>query len=270
MSRYAKNTYSSDDKAGFSIDLAVGNYSDFLLSGEATLSLAKVSPDDIMRHLLALSYRSMDDELSSAMRKHGIDSLRRALEKLDHWCTKWKDDKERRKNNVSQLSPENDIAKTRDENGIVDSDEITVPSSNKRLRKSPPMGNMLDAPEKIDKAKMKADGEKNVDSLHNDQSLTFDNKVPQQDPGPKDSLIRETSVKEVSPDKIAKEKVGTGNSFVDSVERLEDSIVVPIELRKRPPEMKMQIIDKNGLRIGPPADDPMQVDESTLSDIIVV
>lgn len=269
MSRYAKNTYSSDDRAGFSIDLAVGNYSDFLLSGEATLSLAKVSPDDIMRHLLALSYRSMDDELSSAMRKHGIDSLRRALEKLDHWCTKWKDDKERRKNNVSQLSPENDIAKTRDENGIVDSDEITVPSSNKRLRKSPPMGNMLDAPEKIDKAKMKADGEKNVDSLHNDQSLTFDNKVPQQDP-PKDCLIRETSVKEVSPDKIAKEKVGTGNSFVDSVERLEDSIVVPIELRKRPPEMKMQIIDKNGLRIGPPADDPMQVDESMLSDIIVV
>ena len=132
------------------------------------------------------------------------------------------------------------------------------------------MGNILDAPEKIDKAKMKADGEKNVDSLDNDQSLTFDNKVPQQDP-PKDSLIRETSVKEVSPDKIAKEKVGSGNSFiVDSVERLEDSIVVPIELRKRPPEMKMQIIDKNGLRIGPPADDPMQVDESMLSDIIVV
>lgn len=149
-SRYEKNKYSEDNnnsRSGWSTDLAIGNYSSFLLTGKATndpLAAAptKFSPDDIALHLLALSYRSMDDELSCAKRKHALDTLRNAFERLDYWKNKWESDKERRKRSLSQwkkrLSPEKKSVDTKNDGSDKDTGgeegEIMESSPNKRLR----------------------------------------------------------------------------------------------------------------------------------------
>ena len=127
-SRYEKNKYSDEDNdnnitnrsKGWSTDLAIGNYSSFLLTGKAiTNDDAKFSPNDIALHLLALSYRSMDHELPCAMRKHALDTLRNAFERLDYWKDKWESDKERRKKSLCQwkkkLSPDKKSVDTKND-----------------------------------------------------------------------------------------------------------------------------------------------------------
>ena len=59
------------------VDLLAGEYSSFLLltqqsSSSPPQSTTHVSTDDIALHLLALFYRSVDQGLPSAIRKHGL------------------------------------------------------------------------------------------------------------------------------------------------------------------------------------------------------
>ena len=61
--------------------LASGPYSSLILT-QQRLPL-DLPVDRIGLHLLALFYRSLDDRLPTAARKHGIDALRRACQKLD-------------------------------------------------------------------------------------------------------------------------------------------------------------------------------------------
>ena len=67
-----ENSVQKDDVAGSNnnnrVDLLVGEYSSFLLLTQQ----ASISVDDIALHLLALFYRSVDQALPSAMRKHGL------------------------------------------------------------------------------------------------------------------------------------------------------------------------------------------------------
>jgi len=145
-SRYEQNQYSEgEQRKGWSIDLAIGHYSELLLTGRvesSALAPNKISPDDIALHLLALAYRSMDDTLDSAMRKHGLDALQSSFTKLEYWLQKWESDKERKKMNLNnwkkRLSPDNDIVgEKKGVRGESLGDESASPDE-KRLRKSPP------------------------------------------------------------------------------------------------------------------------------------
>ena len=80
------------------IDLAGGRYSAYYLDGvAATTTSAAATPEDVLRHLLALFYRSVDARLSNAMRKHGIDAVKRALGRLEHhWSSREEEEEEGR------------------------------------------------------------------------------------------------------------------------------------------------------------------------------
>ena len=75
-----ENSTQKDDAAGSNnnrrVDLLAGEYSSFLLltqqSSSPPPSTTYVSTDDIALHLLALFYRSVDQGLPSAIRKHGL------------------------------------------------------------------------------------------------------------------------------------------------------------------------------------------------------
>mmetsp|Transcript_20908 Transcript_20908/g.43620 ORF Transcript_20908/g.43620 Transcript_20908/m.43620 type:complete len:229 (+) Transcript_20908:123-809(+) len=93
--RYETNEFSKDLK-GFEkenkqggVDLASGHYKSLLLTQQPPP--ANLSADEIGLHLLALFYRSIDSRLPSAMRKHGVDTLRRAFDKLEFWLKKCED-----------------------------------------------------------------------------------------------------------------------------------------------------------------------------------
>ncbi|KAL7542827.1 hypothetical protein ACHAXR_012179 [Thalassiosira sp. AJA248-18] len=89
-SRYEANEYSKDKEnrqGGTEMDLAGGHYSSHLLTKQPPPT--DISAAQIGLHLLALFYRSVDDRLPHAVRKHGIDSLRRACQKLEFWVSKW-------------------------------------------------------------------------------------------------------------------------------------------------------------------------------------
>mmetsp|Transcript_15510 Transcript_15510/g.28193 ORF Transcript_15510/g.28193 Transcript_15510/m.28193 type:complete len:928 (+) Transcript_15510:131-2914(+) len=86
--RYEANDYSKENRQDGSdkVDLVAGHYSSFLLT--QLPPPADLSADEIGLHLLALFYRSMDDRLPNSMRKHGIDAVRRACERLEFWLAK--------------------------------------------------------------------------------------------------------------------------------------------------------------------------------------
>ena len=69
--------------AAAAIDLAGGCYSEHYLDGGAATA-PTATPEDVVRHLLALFYRSVDARLPNDMRKHGINSFKRALSRLQH------------------------------------------------------------------------------------------------------------------------------------------------------------------------------------------
>lgn len=96
-SRYEANKYSKDLNQGeidgtngeenSNVDLIAGHYSSLLLTQQPPPTTT-TSADEIGLHLLALFYRSVDDRLPSAPRKHGIDALRRAFQKMEYWMAK--------------------------------------------------------------------------------------------------------------------------------------------------------------------------------------
>eukprot|EP00584_Thalassiosira_punctigera_P009071 CAMPEP_0172527548 /NCGR_PEP_ID=MMETSP1067-20121228/2202_1 /TAXON_ID=265564 ORGANISM="Thalassiosira punctigera, Strain Tpunct2005C2" /NCGR_SAMPLE_ID=MMETSP1067 /ASSEMBLY_ACC=CAM_ASM_000444 /LENGTH=1137 /DNA_ID=CAMNT_0013311301 /DNA_START=160 /DNA_END=3573 /DNA_ORIENTATION=- len=92
--RYETNLYSTEMKGGDKennqeVDLISGHYKSLLLTQQPPPT--NISADEIGLHLLALFYRSVDSRLPSAMRKHGIDALRRACQKLEFWLLKRED-----------------------------------------------------------------------------------------------------------------------------------------------------------------------------------
>ena len=92
-SRYETNEYCKDKENrsdGAQLDLVDGHYSTHLLIEQPPIidNGGGLSAEQIGLHLLALFYRSVDERLSHAMRKHGIDSLRRACSRLEYWLGK--------------------------------------------------------------------------------------------------------------------------------------------------------------------------------------
>jgi len=73
---------------GAKVDHAAGHYSSFFITRRPPP--ADISVDDIGIHLLALFYRSVDDRLPHAMKKHGLDRVKMAFQQLDFWLSKWR------------------------------------------------------------------------------------------------------------------------------------------------------------------------------------
>ena len=96
-SRFAKKNEYTNDLNGknvqvkvrdvTNVDITTGSYSKFLLKKRT--SPTDFSAEQIGLHLLALFYRSIDDRLPDAIRNHGLESLKRAFEKLDFWSARW-------------------------------------------------------------------------------------------------------------------------------------------------------------------------------------
>ena len=66
------------------IDHTVGFYSSHLLRNPS-LNVDSLSVDDVVRHLLALFYRSIDERLPGAMRLHGLDSCKQIFARMEYW-----------------------------------------------------------------------------------------------------------------------------------------------------------------------------------------
>lgn len=107
-SRYEKNEYSKELKGSSKenrkdrakiIDLSTGHYSQYLLKEQPTPPT--LGSHDIAIHLLALFYRSVDERLPPAKRKHGLDTVKRAFEKLEFWMSNWEDWKKSNSNSSS-------------------------------------------------------------------------------------------------------------------------------------------------------------------------
>lgn len=94
--RYEPNEYTEDlnyslkggdeENEQGGVDLISGHYKSFLLLERPPP--ACISAEEIGLHLLALFYRTMDNRLPNAMRKHGLEALRRACTKLEFWISK--------------------------------------------------------------------------------------------------------------------------------------------------------------------------------------
>jgi len=66
------------------IDHTVGFYSSHLLRNPS-LDVECLSADDVMWHLIALFYRSIDERLPSALRLHGLESTKQIFERMKYW-----------------------------------------------------------------------------------------------------------------------------------------------------------------------------------------
>ena len=66
------------------IDHTVGFYSSYLLR-DPSLDVECLSVNDVMRHLVALFYRSIDERLPSAFRLHGLHECKQIFARMEHW-----------------------------------------------------------------------------------------------------------------------------------------------------------------------------------------
>ena len=97
-SRYELNEYTNDlnnvnnenslQDSTFKMDLLTGHYSSLLLMQvPPQLPNSTSLCHDLTLHLVALFYRSVDERLPPAIRIHGLNAVRRAFARLDHWLS---------------------------------------------------------------------------------------------------------------------------------------------------------------------------------------